>query len=168
MRTSISARNPLTSVSIAAIVLIAAIVSFPALAAEGIVEILLGIQVTTNDILLSVASGGCTKKEDFSIEVDRGLGAKPNYILTVRRIKSDNCKAYLPEGTIIKFGTDEVGLSGAFEVTLANKIGNTSQHRLVAYEKPATTPVETPDSLLPDRGTVKHDLVGLRKDLEHR
>lgn len=109
--------------------LIGAISSFPARAVEGKEEVLLGIKLNTNDVELLVATGGCTKKEDFSVDVNKGFTGKPPYLLTVRRNKPDDCKAFITEGTVIKFSKEELGLSGAFEMTLTNKIGNTSQHR---------------------------------------
>lgn len=104
---------------------------FPLIAtgAEGTEEVLMGINITAKEIELHVASGGCTTKENFSVKVDKGSTGKLPYVLRVYRVKFDGCKAFLPDGVIVKFSKDELGLSGVFEISLKNKLGNTSQHR---------------------------------------
>lgn len=101
----------------------------PAFAAGGTEEVLLGVKIDSNNLELTVATGGCTKKGDFSVEVNKGFTGKPPYLLTVRRIRPDDCKAMMSDGTVIRFSKEELGLSGIVEMTLTNKIGNTSQHR---------------------------------------
>ena len=102
---------------------------FPAVAAEGTEEVLLGVGLTSEGLQFTVASGGCTQKSDFAVEVNKGITAKLPYLVTVRRMKPDNCKAMIEGGTVIRFTKKELELSGIVEVTLTNKIGNTSQHR---------------------------------------
>jgi len=105
--------------------------AFPVIAigAERTEEVLMGVNITAKEIELHVVSRGCTNKESFSIEVDKGITGKPPYAIRVYRVKPDDCKAFLPEGVTVKFSKDELSLSGIFEMSLTNKLGNTSQHR---------------------------------------
>lgn len=115
--------------SLLALVLIGVFSAPPAFAADGTDEVLLGVKMDSENLELTVATGGCTKKGDFAVEVNKGFTGKPPYLLTVRRTKPDACKAMMPDGTVIQFSKEELGLSGIVEMTLTNKIGNTSQHR---------------------------------------
>lgn len=84
-------------------------------------EVLLGSKITAEEIELTVASGGCTQKEDFSIDINQATAGQATTVLTVRRHKRDDCKAWLPEGVTIKFSKKELGLNKAAEITLSNK-----------------------------------------------
>ncbi len=97
--------------------------------ASGTEEVLLGIDFSQKTVDIHVASGGCTKKEDFHFDVNKGVTGKPPYIVTIRRITPDNCKALIHEGVRLSFDKTELGLDGLVEFTLTNKLGNTSQHR---------------------------------------
>ncbi len=89
---------------------------------KGTEEILLGFDIpdqTGNEIKIHVESSGCTKKEDFHVEVDNGF-------LTVYRINPDYCEGWDPQGVILTFSKEELGLDKYFRFVLTNKIGNTS------------------------------------------
>ena len=94
-------------------------------------EVVYGAGLTQDNLEFQVASGGCTAKEDFEVDVVKGITGLPPYLVTLNRIKSDNCKKLMPEGVSIKYGRKEVGLEGVAEIILTNKIGNTSQHRVM-------------------------------------
>ncbi len=89
-------------------------------------EVLHGVEVTSEKLIITVATGGCTDEEDFRFDVNKM--ASP-YIVTVYRIVSDDCKGAF-EPIQISYSREELGLEGAVEFVLRNKIGNTSQHRL--------------------------------------
>jgi hypothetical protein len=119
----------LIKAAVTALLVIGAAFPIIAVGAERTEEVLMGVNITAKEIELHVASGGCTNKESFSIEVDKGITGKPPYALRVYRVKPDDCKAFLLDGVTVKFSKDELGLSGIFEMSLINKLGNTSQHR---------------------------------------
>lgn len=114
---------------VAALLAIEAAFPLVAVCAERTEEVLMGINITDSEIELHVASGGCTNKNSFSIEIDKGSIGKPPYVLRVYRVKSDNCEAFLPNGVSVRYSKDELGLSGISEMSLINKLGNTSHHR---------------------------------------
>ena len=97
--------------------------------ADSASEVLLGLNLTPKTLDIRVASGGCTQKEDFKIDVNKGLTEKPPYTITIYRTKKDDCKAFLPDGVLLSFTKEELGLNGLTEFTVTNRFGNTSQHR---------------------------------------
>ena len=104
-----------------AILMVANFVFSLAFAAEGKEEVLLGIKITAETIELKVASSGCTKKEDFSIEVNEGVNEQSPYVLTVRRNRRDECKAWLSEGITVEFTKDELGIDEVRAILFTNK-----------------------------------------------
>lgn len=108
-------------------ILLAANFTIPAIAADNKEEVLLGVNITAKEIELTVASGGCTQKQDFSIEVNNGTANQSAYLLTVRRNKRDECKAWLLEGVTVKFSKEELNLDEGREITITNKIKKVAQ-----------------------------------------
>lgn len=93
-------------------------------------EVLYGVELTKEKLIITVVSGGCTKEGDFRFDVNKGSEGQQQYTVTVYRIKPDDCKR-VPELIQISYSREELGLDGhAVEFILRNKIGNTSQHRL--------------------------------------
>ena len=92
-------------------------------------EVLYGLDILPNSLELHVASGGCTSADNFNVEVNKGITGKPPYIVTIIRIKPDNCKMMVPDGVKISFDREKLGLDKLIEFTVTNKFGNTSQHR---------------------------------------
>ena len=59
-------------------------------------EVLFEILIGSNKFIVRVGSNGCTDKSSFKIDVKKGEGLSskaPHYILTIIRIKPDECKA---------------------------------------------------------------------------
>ena len=102
--------------------------------ADSTSEVLLGLNLTPKALDILVASGGCTQKEDFKIDVNKGVTEKPPYSITIYRTKSDDCKVFLPDGVLLSFTKEELGLNGLTEFTVTNRFGNTSQHRTVGAQ----------------------------------
>lgn len=92
-------------------------------------EVLYGVELTPEKLIITVATGGCTGEDSFHVEVNKGYTGLPPYLVTVYRIVSDNCKGIF-EPMKIAFSREKLGLDEAVEFILLNKIGNTSQHRL--------------------------------------
>ncbi|GAA5445033.1 hypothetical protein Misp06_03226 [Microbulbifer sp. NBRC 101763] len=84
-------------------ILIAVLFTSSTALSESAEEVLLGITVRLETLDLHVASGGCTKKEDFNINVNKGTTGLPPYQVTVTRIKPDHCEALSVEGVNLSF-----------------------------------------------------------------
>ncbi|MBU2710495.1 hypothetical protein [Zooshikella harenae] len=96
--------------------------------AEGVKEVLMGFDIEPNSIVLHVASGGCTSKSDFKIDIKNNKNEQPPLQLTVLRLVPDYCEAHIPNGIELYYDRAALGLSGDIEFTLTNTIGTTSQH----------------------------------------
>lgn len=76
--------------------------------------------------IIRVASNGGTDKSSFKIDVKKepGLSAKaPHYLLTIIRVKPDECKAIVDNGELILFDLDkDLGLKGDFTYTVTNRV----------------------------------------------
>ncbi len=95
-------------------------------------EVLHGIELTPESLVITVATGGCTEKGSFEVKViPRGTGLSP--YLIVYRVKPDDCKKGDLEPIRISFSREELkGLEeGDVDFRVLNRIGNTSQHRLL-------------------------------------
>jgi len=90
-------------------------------------EVLIGFFADRNDLAIRVGSGGCTKKDDFWIwrQIDEESKAgHPHYLLTIYRVRKDECKAIMRNGIEIKYHLKEdLGLPNIFTYTLTNRIG---------------------------------------------
>jgi hypothetical protein len=86
-------------------------------------EVLLEALLGSRQLMVRVATGGCTDKDSFKPEVYKMPGTSLHYVLTLNRIKPDNCKALFPDGTPVLFDLEkDFGLSGVFSYSLANKV----------------------------------------------
>lgn len=102
--------------------------------ADSASEVLLGLNLTPETLDIQVASGGCTQKEDFKIDVNKDFAEKKQYVITIYRNRNDDCKASLPDGVLLSFTKEELGLNGRMEFSVTNRFGNTSQHRTVSAQ----------------------------------
>ena len=93
-------------------------------------EVLHGVELTPEKLIITVATGGCTNEGSFRFDVNKGTTGQMPYMVTVYRIEPDDCRGNF-EPIQISYSREELGLGGAVEFVLRNKIGNTSQHRLV-------------------------------------
>lgn len=94
--------------------------------AEPTEEVLFGIMLLDNELRVQVASGGCTTADDFDVQV----AESSPYQVTLFRTNPDNCRRVMPEGELIVFDREKIGLGDRLvEFTITNKIGNTSNHR---------------------------------------
>jgi len=90
-------------------------------------EVLMGLVADRNDLAIRVGSGGCTQKDDFWIwrQIDEeSKTGHPHYLLTIYRVRKDECKAIMRNGIEIKYHLKEdLGLPSIFTYTLTNRIG---------------------------------------------
>lgn len=92
-------------------------------------EVLLGIDILPNSLEIHVKSGGCTSSDSFEVDVNKGVTGNPPYMVTIKRIKADNCKMLVLDGVKVNFDRKMLGLDGLVEFSITNTIGNTSNHR---------------------------------------
>jgi len=93
-------------------------------------EVIMG----TNKFIIRVGSNGCTDKSSFKVDVkkEEGLSKKsPHYILTIVRVKIDECKAIVDDGTLVLFDLKkDLNLEGYFTYSLTNNIYSSSKIQL--------------------------------------
>lgn len=110
--------------SIKIVFLAVVLCSYQTAFAEPANEVILGLDLKEQTLDLHVASNGCTKQENFNIEVNKGVTGAPPYQVTVKRIKADYCKALIPDGVWLSFDRKTLGLEGQVEFMLTNRVGN--------------------------------------------
>lgn len=88
-------------------------------------EKLMGIEIEGGKLKIRVATGGCTTKESFQINVIKGFTGIPPYIVEIYRIIPDYCDAFFPEGIVLEYDLKEVNIEPFASFTLENKIGKT-------------------------------------------
>ena len=71
-------------------------------------------------------SGGCTDAGSFTVDVGKGEGTAakaPHYRLTIRRIRIDECKAFLVDGVLIELDLQkDLGLKGTYTISVENPV----------------------------------------------
>lgn len=73
-------------------------------------EVLMGLFANRNVLAIRVRTGGCTQKEDFWIWCsydEKSEGGIPHYVLTIYRMRKDECKGFFPSGILIEFNLRE-------------------------------------------------------------
>jgi len=84
------------------------------------------LRVREGKLAFRVDSGGCTDAASFAIQVRKAPGAAPrtaHYWLTIRRVRADECKAMLWDGTVIELDLDrDLGLEGTYTVSVSNPV----------------------------------------------
>ncbi len=86
-------------------------------------ESLLGVSVLEDKLVLRVRSNGCTTKEHFEVEINRGFTGVPPFFVSVYRTFADVCKAIVPDGVEITFTFAELGLEPGTDLIITNPIG---------------------------------------------
>lgn len=92
------------------------------------------LAIREGKLVFRTDSGGCTDAGSFTVDIvkDEGAAAKvPHYRLTIRRVRADNCKAFLVDGVLIELDlAKDLGLKGTYTISVANpvyrKAGGTS------------------------------------------
>jgi len=90
-------------------------------------EVLMSLFANRNELAIRVGSGGCTQKDDFLIwrQIDEeSKDGQPHYLLTIYRVRKDECKAIMRNGIEIKYHLKkDLGLPNISTYTLTNRIG---------------------------------------------
>ena len=94
-------------------------------------EVLLELLVCPTRFMVRVASNGCTDKDSFKVDVKKeaGLSPKvPHYLLTIVRVRPDECKAIIDDGVLLLFDlARDVGLTGDFTYSITNPVYSLSR-----------------------------------------
>ncbi|MEM9896827.1 MAG: hypothetical protein AAF789_10695 [Bacteroidota bacterium] len=88
------------------------------------IEPLLGASVFEDRLVIRAQSGGCTKKEHFRIDINRGVTGIPPFFVTVTRLVDDHCRAFLPNGIELTYTFKELGLDNGTDLIFTNPIGS--------------------------------------------
>ncbi|MDH3349510.1 MAG: hypothetical protein OEM02_15595 [Desulfobulbaceae bacterium] len=92
----------------------------------GTEEVLMDFVTNRNELVIRVRSGGCTQKDDFILSsylAEKSNGDYPHYMLTVYRLRKDECKAFHPTGLLIKFNLNkELGFPISSTYSVTNKV----------------------------------------------
>lgn len=88
------------------------------------VEVLRSLELTKDELKFRVRSGGCTQKEHFKVDINKGVTGLPPFQLTIFRIVPDNCRALVPEGELISFTRKELEIEGMARFIVTNEIGD--------------------------------------------
>ncbi|MBN2440886.1 MAG: hypothetical protein JXJ04_06060 [Spirochaetales bacterium] len=90
------------------------------------VIILKDLTIAEGIITFNTFTGGCTEKSSFTVHVKKEKGISensPHYVLTIERIKIDECKAFFPEGIVIEYNLEkDLGLKGDYTISITNWI----------------------------------------------
>ncbi len=82
---------------------------------------LLAADVAGDDIVLRVASNGCTTKEFFDVDIDRR--GERRFKVTLMRERTDNCDTPDPAGVALVYTRAELGLPADARISIGNRIG---------------------------------------------
>jgi len=87
------------------------------------------LAVMDGTLVFRVASGGCTDAAGFAVDAESAAPLLPgtrHYRLTVRRLRADRCKAFLPDGAEVALDLSrDAGLTGRFTVSVLNPVVST-------------------------------------------
>ena len=96
-------------------------------------EILEGLTAAPGAFSVRVASNGCTDKSSFRVRIEKAgeTGAKlPHFILTIHRIRADECKAIVEDGTVLEWDlARDLGIGGECTFSIANRVRNSRSRR---------------------------------------
>ncbi len=90
----------------------------------GVLEVLKGISLTADSLIFRVATGGCTEKDHFKVNVDKGITGQPPYLVSIYRMVPDSCEGHFPEGVEIEVSREEYEIGHGAAFTLVNKVGD--------------------------------------------
>jgi hypothetical protein len=90
---------------------------------EPYLEVIKGIEITSNLLKIRVPSNGLTDKDSIQPSITKGFTGLPPYILEVYRVKPDDGKAFLPEGVVLDYTPEDLKEELFTTYILENRIG---------------------------------------------
>ena len=76
----------------------------------------------SEEIVIRVASNGCTTKDSFDVAVTGSPSAGWAFDVALTRLHPDRCRALLPQGVALIWTKDELGLPPSARVTVLNPV----------------------------------------------
>lgn len=102
------------------LIILLAIYCFASLAeAASESENILGYVATKTGVAFQVTSGGCTKPDDFTTELNHNQVAE----VTLIRIRPDTCYSFIPTGVKIKIPYEKIGIQPGQAFLIKNSNG---------------------------------------------
>ncbi len=83
-------------------------------------EALYGVMILSDDIVVRVASSGCTGPDSFDVDV-AALGDDA-YSVAFRRVEVDHCRALLIDGAELRFSRTSLGVPPGARVVVENAV----------------------------------------------
>jgi len=84
------------------------------------------LAIREGKLVFRTDSGGCTDAGSFTVDIakEEGIAAKaPHYRLTIRRVRADDCKAFLVDGVLIELDLEkDLGLKGIYTISVENPV----------------------------------------------
>ena len=84
------------------------------------------LAIREGKLVFRTDSGGCTDAGSFTVDIVKEdvVAAKvPHYRLTIRRVRADDCKAFLVDGVLIELDlAKDLGLKGTYTISVANPV----------------------------------------------
>jgi hypothetical protein len=84
------------------------------------------LAIREGKLVFRTDSGGCTDAGSFKVDVVKEAGIAgnvPHYRLTIRRVRADECKAFLVDGVLIELDlAKDLGLKGTYTISVANPV----------------------------------------------
>jgi hypothetical protein len=84
------------------------------------------LAIREGKLVFRTDSGGCTDAGSFTVDIvkEEGIAGKvPHYRLTIRRVRADECKAFLIDGVVIELDLEkDLGLKGAYTISVENPV----------------------------------------------
>jgi hypothetical protein len=82
------------------------------------------LAIREGKLVFRTDSGGCTDAGSFTVDIakEEGIAAKvAHYRITIRRIRADECKAFLVDGVLIELDLEkDLGLKGIYTISVEN------------------------------------------------
>ncbi|MEO0466262.1 MAG: hypothetical protein AAF216_06945 [Pseudomonadota bacterium] len=78
-----------------------------------------GAEIAGEAITYRVTSNGCTDEGNFHVDVNRH---DDHFHIELDRIRDDNCRAYLRDGTTVSWTYEELGLPEDAKIVIANPV----------------------------------------------
>ena len=78
-----------------------------------------GADVTEDTITFRVRSNGCTDEDFFDVDIRRHDG---HFHVELDRVRQDNCRATMPNGTLVTWTYKDLGLPPGADIRIANPV----------------------------------------------
>jgi hypothetical protein len=100
------------------------------------IVVLKNLEIREGKVIIQVDSGGCTDKTAIKANVQKEAGiakGSPRYVVTFERVRVDDCKALLLDGTALEYDlAEELGIDGNSTLSVTNGVSPRSMDVITA------------------------------------